>query len=111
MHDCSEGGLAVALAETAFAGDWGIDVNLSMLKNSIKKDEILLFSESNSRFVVTIPPEKMKLFENILKNQPCYKIGTVTKKKKLVITGYRDKPVIDGTITSFRHAWKKPLQW
>ena len=52
-HDCSDGGLAVALAESAFAG--GLGVNASDLPISGRLDETL-FGESQSRIVVSYPP-------------------------------------------------------
>ncbi len=58
-HDCSDGGLAVALAESAFAGDTGFAV-------SLPGDEpwyVALFSESASRAVVSVAPEKAESVE------------------------------------------------
>ena len=52
-HDCSDGGLAVALAESAFAG--GLGVQASDLPTSGRLDETL-FGESQSRIVVSYPP-------------------------------------------------------
>ncbi len=52
-HDCSDGGLAVALAESAFAG--GLGVQASDLPTSGRLDESL-FGESQSRIVVSYPP-------------------------------------------------------
>jgi len=50
-HDCSKGGLAIALAEMAISGMMGADVDLRSMSN-LQDDEIL-FSESNSRFIIT----------------------------------------------------------
>ena len=58
-HDCSEGGMAAALAESALAGDTGFAV-------SLPGDEpwyVTLFSESASRAVVSVAPEKAKAVE------------------------------------------------
>jgi phosphoribosylformylglycinamidine synthase II len=58
-HDCSDGGLAVALAESALAGDTGFAV-------SLPGDEpwyVALFSESASRAVVSVAPEKVEAVE------------------------------------------------
>jgi phosphoribosylformylglycinamidine synthase len=58
-HDCSHGGMAVALAESALAGDTGFAV-------SLPGDEpwyVTLFSESASRAVVSVAPEKAKAVE------------------------------------------------
>ena len=63
-HDCSDGGLGVALAETAFAGGLGLSVDLSRVPCSgIYRDDYLLFSESQSRFIVTVSPDCRDRFE------------------------------------------------
>ena len=56
-HDLSEGGLATAVAEMAFAGGLGVSLDLQPLAKStgISDDTVLLFSESNSRFVLEVP--------------------------------------------------------
>jgi phosphoribosylformylglycinamidine synthase len=52
-HDCSKGGLAVALAEMAISGSIGASLDLRPVTTGQMRDEELLFSESNSRFVIT----------------------------------------------------------
>ena len=51
-HDCSNGGLAVALSEMAVKGEIGAEIDLRHLSKNSRDDE-LLFSESNSRFILT----------------------------------------------------------
>jgi phosphoribosylformylglycinamidine synthase len=58
-HDCSDGGLGVALAETAFAGGLGMEIDLRKVPAiEADRDDLLLFSETQSRFVVTIPSHR-----------------------------------------------------
>lgn len=60
-HDCSKGGFAIALCETAMAGRIGLEVNLDLLPNSCSRLDNLLFSESQSRFIfATSDPEKVE---------------------------------------------------
>jgi len=60
VHDCSKGGLAVALAEMAIAGSTGFKVDLDSVPNSCIRIDGLLFSESHSRYIVgTKEPEKV----------------------------------------------------
>ncbi len=60
-HDCSKGGLAVALAEMAIAGQTGFKVDLSAVPNSCKQLDELMFSESHSRYVIgTKEPEEVR---------------------------------------------------
>jgi len=69
-HDCSDGGLGVALAETAFSGGLGMTVDLRRVPmEGIERTDSLLFSESQTRFVVTIHPENREAFENALSGQ------------------------------------------
>ena len=51
-HDCSKGGLAVALAEMAAAGDVGFTVDFSSVPNSCSRLDDVMFSESNSRYLI-----------------------------------------------------------
>ena len=60
-HDCSKGGLAIALCETAMAGRTGLEVDLDLLPNSCSRLDNLLFSESQSRFIfATSDPKKVE---------------------------------------------------
>jgi phosphoribosylformylglycinamidine synthase len=112
-HDCSEGGIGVAIAEMCFAGGLGAEINVAQIPNSdnLKRDDKLLFSESNSRFVVEILPEKQQQFEKTLGNIPFAQIGKVTSRKRLVITGLKNSTIIDEDIDDLKEAWKKPLSW
>src|SRR5262249_29723198 len=56
-HDLSEGGLAVALAEMAFAGGLGADITHLRPPNGTESDVVCLFSESTTRFVVEVRPD------------------------------------------------------
>lgn len=52
-HDCSKGGIGVALVEMALSGDKGASVDLAKIPSNEMSDDELLFSESNSRFILT----------------------------------------------------------
>jgi phosphoribosylformylglycinamidine synthase II len=59
-HDCSKGGIAVALAEMAIAGSIGFKVQLDSIPNSCKQIDELLFSETQSRYIIaTKEPESV----------------------------------------------------
>lgn len=97
--DLSEGGFAVALCEKAFdAEGLGADVTVS------GPAVTALFSETQSRFLVTVKEELRTAFEAIV--QDAVQIGTVTDQQKIVITGDNDTVLIDGTVEEFRAAWK-----
>jgi len=108
-HDCSEGGLAVALAESSFAGGYGMDVDLSKVPASYKarkSNETLLFSESNSRFVVTVAPENRKEFERAMKGNYVEYIGRVNEDSYMRVKGNGGNYLIDENINRLEAAWK-----
>ena len=89
-HDCSDGGVAVALAETAFAGGLGMQLGISdLLEQTGLRPDQFLFSESASRFVVTVAPRHREAFETSFADQDCYCLGQVTETPQLVISGCR----------------------
>ncbi len=66
-HDCSKGGLAVALAEMAVAGKTGFKVDMGKVPHSCKRPDEVLFSESHSRYV--IGTDKPAEVEQLLKSE------------------------------------------
>ncbi len=111
-HDCSDGGLGIALAETAFAGGLGMDIDLSSVPlEGIERDDYLLFSESQSRFVATISPESKEEFENIMAENIIACIGEITSGKAFRIAGINGKNIIEEDINKLKEVWQKPLDF
>ncbi|MCL1697835.1 phosphoribosylformylglycinamidine synthase subunit PurL [Lysinibacillus sp. BPa_S21] len=97
-HDVAEGGLAVALAETTFgANGLGLDVTLTGSATTA------LFSETQSRFVVTVKEENAAAFVEIVKDAK--KIGVVTNDALVKING-DNGVLVEGTVEEFRSNWK-----
>lgn len=108
-HDCSDGGLAVALAESSFAGDFGMEIQLDQVPTEDElRDDILLFSETASRIIVTILPEHQREFEEIMNNSIYNCIGQV-KGKNLTVYSKNKKILIDEPIEELKKAWKSTL--
>jgi len=111
-HDCSDGGLAVALIETAFAGGLGMNVDLQDVPyRGKKRNDYILFSETASRFVVTIHPKDQKKFEKILAGNVLSEIGFVTGDELFRITGLKDRLIINEKIGKLKKAWQTPLDF
>ena len=112
-HDCSEGGLAVALAEMAFAGGLGMEVNLAHVPcgKDVTRNDQMLFSESTSRFVVEIEPDDFGALARICQDVRFGEIGKVVQGDKLVIKDVSGSAVIDAEIAELKEAWQKPLRW
>jgi len=109
-HDLSEGGLAVAAAEMAFAGGLGLVLDLQKVpRKDIVRDDFVLFSESNSRFLIEVADADSAEFEKLMQGKGCVKIGKVTKEPRLQIKGLSGSVVIDASIDELRQSWKKTL--
>jgi len=111
-HDCSDGGLGVALAETGFSGNLGLDVDLALVpKEDIDRDDVLLFSESQSRFVVTVAPAKAAAFEQAMAGTGLARIGKVTAEPRLVAKGLAGAPVLAQPLAELKTAWQQTLNF
>jgi phosphoribosylformylglycinamidine synthase len=112
-HDCSEGGLGVAVAEMAFAGGFGAAVRLKdvPLDGTLDRDDFILFSESNSRFLIEVTPEKQADFEHAMSGTCFAAIGIVTDDERVVVHGLRGGTVVDLPVNELKEAWQRPLRW
>jgi len=112
-HDCSEGGIGVAAAEMAFAGGLGMRLYLKQIPmgEQANRDDILLFSESNTRFLVEVAPKYRAKFEKMLAGVATGAIGRVANNQGLEVYGLTGKRVLSATLTELKEAWQKPLRW
>ena len=115
-HDLSEGGLAVAAAEMAFAGQVGVTIKLVAVANDFgdlvtgkAADVALLFAESNTRFLCEVAPENAAAFEEAFAGLPCAKIGQTNDGTNLVVEGRQLR--IEAELDELKKAWQKPLDW
>ena len=112
-HDLSDGGLAVAAAESAFAGGFGMALDLSHVtwKGELtgKNDCTLLFSESASRHLVTVRTEKRDQFEAIMSGNCFTSIGVVTNEAVLLIKGLNATSVVETGLSELKDAWQRTL--
>ncbi len=112
MHDCSEGGIGVASAEMAFSGGLGMDIFLSSVPYAgEKRNDSILFSESNSRFIVEVEKKNKHKFENSLKGLDFGLIGCLNNKKDFKVYGLNGKICVNADINKLKETWRKPLKW
>lgn len=111
-HDLSEGGLAAAVAEMAFAGGFGIDLNLTDVAKSsaITDPSVILFSESATRFLVEVEPQSAARFEATFSGLPVARIGSVTNTTRVSVR-IGDSQVLDADGVQLKEAWTRPLAW
>ena len=113
-HDLSDGGLAVAAAESAFSGGYGMAIDLTRMlfkgDTAEKTDAALLFAESASRHLITIHPENQGQFETIMSGNCFASIGVVTEAPELIITGLGGTVIVKAGLAGLKEAWQKTLR-
>ncbi|MFH1847879.1 MAG: phosphoribosylformylglycinamidine synthase subunit PurL [Candidatus Omnitrophota bacterium] len=111
-HDCSEGGIGVACAEMAFAGGLGMEIGLKGVAcdsalGKLKRNDRVLFSETNTRFIVEVAPKNKKKFRNEMKGVPVGLIGKATAKGRFRVVGLDGKSVVvDTDIAELKRSWQ-----
>ncbi len=110
-HDCSEGGLGVAAAEMAFAGGLGLTLDLRKVpaEGSLREDA-LLFSESPTRLLLEVSPEKAQAFEKALAGLPLGSIGAFEAGEAFSALGQEGQAVVKTTVSALRQAWEEPFK-
>ncbi len=99
-HDISEGGFAVALAEAAFKGNYGAKV-------AVPFELEMIFSESQSRFIVSVKQADKAKFEEIFANKNVHEVGVVTEDAVLMISSKKEEVVV--STESLREIWEGAL--
>jgi phosphoribosylformylglycinamidine synthase II len=101
-HDCAEGGAAVALLECCLAGGRGATIEV----NTDLSPLVWLFSESQSRFIITVPDDKLEMIQALARkrNIPYTNIGK-TGGERLVVNDW-----LDVDLELARERWEQALQ-
>lgn len=98
-HDLSEGGLAIGLMESVFDTGLGFDVTVAM-------DKTLLFSETQSRFILTVKPENVAAVEAIF-GSAATQIGTVTADAVAKIAAENETITLD--VKEVQTKWEEAI--
>ena len=105
-HDLSEGGLAVALAESCFGSGLGVSVDVL----GVHKDlAVALFAESASRFVASVPARYVSAFESLLPSGYGLRVGVVTETPTLKVS-QGNIPVFAAAVADLCARWRAPLR-
>lgn len=108
VHDVSTGGLGVALSEMTFSNGIGCKVDLSKIDSELRED-ILLFSESNSRFIIEISEENKKKVDELFEGIPYYLLGK-TDGDSLIISNGNQK-IINLSVEKLYKIWNEAVEW
>jgi phosphoribosylformylglycinamidine synthase subunit PurL len=86
-HDCSEGGLAVALAEACLSGRQAFGAELEFGETGLRP-EVLLFNETQSRIIISVQKNNAAAALALLewRSVPSRRLGTITKSDTLKIS-------------------------
>jgi phosphoribosylformylglycinamidine synthase len=111
VHDISDGGLAVCLAEMALAGRTGVDINVTAVPNlDCPLPEQILYSESPSRFVVTVAEDKRASFETLFAGDFLAAIGQTTANGHLTLRA-TGTTLVNSSVEDVATIWKKTLNF
>ncbi len=106
-HDISDGGLAVAISEMIIAGRLGAEIDIGRVPyEGEARPDYIMFSESNTRFLIEVPKENVQEVQRVLREVPHAVIGKVTDEPRLVIY-HGDRLLIDLDIRELDRAWRK----
>lgn len=110
-HDISEGGLAVAAAEMVIGSDYGADIDLRKVPAQMSgkaRDDFILFSESNSRFLVEVARGKEREFEKLVGKYSAL-VGEVSETDDFSVVGLKGRKILSTNSEKLRKAWKEGL--
>lgn len=112
-HDCSEGGIGVAVAEMCIAGGLGAEIELLKVSAIPYQDAELLFSETLGRFIVEVRPEDEQAFRELFADLPHGRIGTVhpphmdhLSEPRLHVLGQHKTLIVDTPIAALEQSWR-----
>ncbi len=105
----SAGGIGITLAKKAMAGQLGMEIDLTKIPKSqdINREDYLLFSESQTRFIVTINPDKKEEFETLFAQIPHAQIGKITENDKFTLKGFNGSNIVDTDIKTLTENYKR----
>jgi phosphoribosylformylglycinamidine synthase len=109
-HDCSDGGLAVTLAESCFGVNGGCSADLTQLTEGCEHldDWGLLFGESLGRILVSVSPANQSTFEQAMAGHAAHQVGVVESGDSLTFS--RDgETLLSASVSELKAAWKGTL--
>ncbi len=112
-HDCSDGGLAVALAECCFSSyrrpALGAEVELGAHNAGSVDAAALLFGESPSRILLSANPESVARIQELAaaNGAACLEIGVVTGDRLTIREN--GQPLIDAAVADLENTWQNSL--
>ncbi|MFH1785023.1 MAG: phosphoribosylformylglycinamidine synthase subunit PurL [Candidatus Micrarchaeota archaeon] len=108
-HDVSDGGLAIAFAESSLGYSLGAEIDLSKIPKTTEDIISLLFSESAGRFVVSVKPENAEKFERVMHKTAFAKAGRVRGDKRFIMK-VNEETIVNDSIIDIREFYLKGVK-
>ncbi len=110
-HDLSDGGLGVAAAEMCFTGGFGAALDLDKVprRSPIYSDTVLLFSESASRILLEVAPDREAALLKALRGLPAKRVGATMANPVLKVAGLDGRVVMESALSALKSAWQGAL--
>ena len=111
-HDLSEGGLATAAAEMAFAGGFGVDMDVTAVATAsgLSDPAVVLFSESATRFLIEVTPSATAELQKTFAGLPLTRVGSVTSTGEVRVACHGSQ-ILEAKCSDLKSSWLKPLAW
>jgi phosphoribosylformylglycinamidine synthase len=103
MIHVDRGGLAVAFLKAAISGQIGAEIDLSKLKTAVERDDHILFSESKSRFLVSVAPSNQGAFEKQFPD--AQHVGELRNDDRVVVHGRQQKSLAELSVSEVTQAY------
>ena len=89
-----------------------MEVDLSKVpRKGVGRDDFLLFSESASRFIVTVSPKNARHFQDLMKGSKCAPIGTLKSSGKFTIVGLDGRVTVEARSSDLKQAYKSASEF
>jgi phosphoribosylformylglycinamidine synthase II len=109
-HDVGEGGLAVTLAEMAFSGKAGLEIDLcSLPMDDDATKAAMLFGESPSRLVVEVAPEHFPRVADLFEGLPFAALGRATASHRNLRIEWGKETLLNESLADLKTLWKTGL--
>ncbi len=108
-HTPTLGGLAVGIALACIGGDLGADIHLATIYEKSLSDDGALFSESNSRFILSTAPGHAAQLEAHFNGCPLHRVGVVRGDAQVSIAGQKTAPLVTTDVTRLRKSFRETL--
>lgn len=111
-HDCSEGGIAVALAESSISGQLGANIHLPALPSEMRWDWVL-FGEGGARIVVSVDPAAIAPWEAYLEDHLAgfwQAIGTVGQAEDAFTMATEERTVVQAAVPHLTTVWGSAIE-